>query len=482
LEAVGAFENSNGGGRERASALADPPLIASGKTLGERYRLERPLGHGGMAVVWLATDERLEREVAVKVLSDNFAHDDEYLGRFRREAHTAAGLQHPNLVSVYDFEAGPRPYLVMEYVPGGDLAERVETGDAPDPESLARELLSALRHIHTAGVLHRDIKPQNVLIDASGHARLTDFGIAQPRDASALTRTGQVIGTESYIAPEVMAGEQASERSDLYALGVVLADVSREGAGATLWELTDRLRDPEPSRRPRSAAAALAALERGSGTPPTSPTQPFTPSVPADDPPPSRSVEPAPTGPRDANRRRIVVGALALGAILVALAIGLAIGSGGDDGASVDVRERNAGGGGNSGQAEEQPAEAPPAEEPAPAAEPQPAEEPASTDGAALNDEGFALVQAGQFEEAVPILEDAVGALEGSGDELTYNYALYNLGLAYLGAGRPEDAIPVLEQRLQYPDQQDVVQAKLDEAYAAAGQEPSSSGPSGEDD
>ena len=153
------------GGRQAAAAVADGPLLVSGRRLGERYRLERPLGHGGMASVWLATDERLDRPVAIKVLSDTLAHDDEYLDRFRREAHVAAGLQHPNLVSIYDFEADERPFLVMEYISGGDLGERVEAGDVPDAEPLARELLSALRHIHAAGVLHRDIKPQNVLID-----------------------------------------------------------------------------------------------------------------------------------------------------------------------------------------------------------------------------------------------------------------------------------------------------------------------------
>jgi tetratricopeptide (TPR) repeat protein len=463
------------------TAVADGPLLASGRRLGERYRLERPLGHGGMASVWLATDERLDRQVAVKVLSDTLAHDDEYLDRFQREAHVAAGLQHPNLVSIYDFDAGDRPYLVMEYIPGGDLAERVEAGDVPDAESLARELLSALRHIHAAGVLHRDIKPQNVLIDAAGHARLTDFGIAQPRDATALTKTGQVIGTESYLAPEVKRGAPASERADLFALGVVLADASREGAAAALWELTDRLRDPDPERRPHSAAAALAALERrtGAGEGPATATQPFA-AVPSAEtsaagPPPSRPFTPSPTGVQQPARRRVVVGLIAVGLLLLALVIGLALGSGGDDSPPVDLRER-----GEGAQAES-PADdaetAPPAEEPAPEpAEPtQPAEdappeeEPAGTDGAALNEEGYQLLQSGDPEAAIPVLEDAVNALEGSGGA-TYYYALFNLGDALLQAGRPDEAIPYLEQRLEFDDGQlPEVQAKLDEARDAAG-------------
>jgi eukaryotic-like serine/threonine-protein kinase len=461
-------------GVRATTAVADGPLLTSGRRLGERYRLERPLGHGGMAAVWLATDERLDRPVAVKVLSDTLAHDAEYLDRFQREAHVAAGLQHANLVSIYDFDAGDRPFLVMEYIPGGDLAERVEAGDVPDAESLARELLSALCHIHAAGVLHRDIKPQNVLIDAAGHARLTDFGIAQPRDATALTKTGHVIGTEAYLAPEIKKGAPASERADLFALGVVLADASRAGAAAGLWELTDRLRDPDPERRPQSAAAALAALERrtGPGQGPTTATQPFAAVPPAETaasgPPPSRPFRPSPTGVQEPARRRTVVGLIAVGLLLLALVIGLALGSQGDDSPPVDVRERG------EGAQSESPANdaesTPPAEAPAQApAEDAPAEEPATNDGAALNDEGYQLLQSGDPEAAIPVLERAVNALEGSGGS-TYYYALYNLGDALLQAGRPDEAIPYLEQRLEFDDGQlGEVEAKLAEANEAAG-------------
>jgi serine/threonine-protein kinase len=506
-------------GNEAATAVVNPFLIASGRRLGGRYRLERALGHGGMAAVWLATDERLGRSVAVKVLSDTLAHDAEYLYRFRREARVAAGLQHPNLVPVYDFGAGERPYLVMEYIPGGDLAERVEAGDVPDVESLAEELLSALRHIHAAGVLHRDIKPQNVLIDAAGHARLTDFGIAQPRDATALTKTGQVIGTETYLAPEVKQGAPASERADLFALGVVLADLAREGAGAGVRELTERLRDPDPDRRPRSAAAALGTLAQRRSAPAGfsgTATQPFTPTdaaeaeadgppatqpaapaaagAEADGPPAPRPFRPSPTRVQEARSRRTVVGLIALGLIGLALVIGLALGSdGGDDPSGVNVRERGegsqnatAGGGPESGPATTptpppdgsatEPAEGAPAEEPVSndgsATEPvedSPAEEPATNDGAALNEEGFQLLQSGDPEAAVPVLEKAVNALEGSGGA-TYYYALYNLGDALVQAGRPDEAIPYLEQRLEFDDGQlGTVEAKLAEAREAAG-------------
>ncbi len=168
--------------RAAAKDFAERPLLVAGRRLGGRYLLLRPLGLGGMAAVWLATDERLGRPVAIKVLSDTVAGDEEFLQRFSREARVAAGLQHPHLVQIYDFDAGERPYLVMEYIEGGTLAERFADREPPAAERLARELLGALRHIHSNGVLHRDVKPHNVLIDAGGHARLTDFGIAQPSE------------------------------------------------------------------------------------------------------------------------------------------------------------------------------------------------------------------------------------------------------------------------------------------------------------
>src|SRR5918997_2863986 len=176
-----------------------------------------------MAAVWLGHDEVLDRPVAVKVLSDTIASDPGFVARFRREAQTAAGLSHPNLVGVYDFsEEGERPYLVMQFVPGESLAARLERGEGIDCDKLAEELLDAVAHIHEVGILHRDIKPGNIIIEPDGTAKLIDFGIALPRDATALTSTGLVLGTERYAAPEVMKGQAATERSDLYSCGLVL--------------------------------------------------------------------------------------------------------------------------------------------------------------------------------------------------------------------------------------------------------------------
>jgi serine/threonine-protein kinase len=169
--------------------------IPSGRRLKDRYRLERTLGHGGMAVVWLGHDEVLERPVAVKVLSDTIASDPGFVARFRREARTMVGLSHPNLVGVYDFsEEGERPYLVMQFVPGESLSSRLERGQRVDGDQLARELLDALSHIHEVGILHRDVKPAKIVIEPNGTAKLIDFGIALPRDATSLTSTGLVPG------------------------------------------------------------------------------------------------------------------------------------------------------------------------------------------------------------------------------------------------------------------------------------------------
>jgi serine/threonine protein kinase len=465
-----------GGGRARIG-LADPPLIASGRRLGGRYVLNRVLGHGGMAVVWLAIDERLDREVAVKVLSDTLTAEHDYRGRFRREAHVAAGLQHPNLVSVYDYDAGDRPYLVMEYIEGGDLAAALDAGTRPPAHQVGRELLSALQHIHGAGILHRDIKPQNVLIDGHGYARLTDFGIARPSNAAQLTKTGHVIGTERYLSPEVRGGEPATERSDLFALGVLLAELGGEGP---VLLLAERLRDPDPTQRPASAAAALAELERTTEAgPPGTATQPFSIEP---EPRGPRRFEPTVTRPRSPQRRSRFVALAAVGLAILALAIALLAGGGGEGGdgrlaaGGGDKPEQSGGGSEGSPPAEtstgEQTTDEPSAtEEPATTEDTGGTAAPASDDGFALNEQGFALIGEEDYAGAVPVLEKAVGLLRDSGDEQTYNYALYNLATAYLGVDRPEDAIPLLEERMQYEDQLDTVQRTLDEAEAAAGVE-----------
>jgi hypothetical protein len=237
-------------------------------TIGDRYVLDHRIATGGMATVWCAHDEELGRDVAVKVLSDVLAENPAYVARFRREARVAARVSHPNLVRIFDYSGeAERPYIVMEYIGGGTLTDRIRAEGAGevDLDRLARELLGALAAIHEAGIVHRDVKPSNVLLDHDGDARLTDFGIAQPEDATQITGTGEVIGTLKYMAPEVLAGNQATERSDLYALGVVLRDAVTGREAPQIEALIDRLTADDPLERPASAAQAMSLLDTYGG-------------------------------------------------------------------------------------------------------------------------------------------------------------------------------------------------------------------------
>lgn len=304
-----------------------------------RYRLLEQLGGGGMATVWLAQDTRLGRDVAVKVISEALAAQPPYVERFRREARIAAGLSHPNLVKVYDVgsDAG-RPFLVMEYIDGTTLqrgsAEKIE----PDisSETLARELLAALAHIHAAGIVHRDIKPSNVLVGPDGRPRLTDFGIAQAEDSTELTETGQVIGTLKYLAPEVARGQPAGPRSDLYSLGVLLSEVAGPDAPRSLARLIERLTELDPSRRPATAADALATLD-GAGDRTSradAATRRLAARRPDTRPPtaPTRVVPPTITQAHD--RRALAVVGVAAALAVVVVIIVIAAGGGGGGGAN----------------------------------------------------------------------------------------------------------------------------------------------------
>jgi serine/threonine-protein kinase len=188
--------------------------------IADRYRLEERLGGGETAEVWAATDLELDRKVAVKLLAREADPR-----RFRREAHAVGALAHPNIATLYDYgEAGERPFMAFEYLPGGSLEERLAGVPLTDEEAdrAARDIAAGLAYAHAHGVLHRDLKPANVLFDASGNAKLADFGIAQVADQSGLTSAGTVLGTASYLAPERAAGENATPASDVYAFGVIL--------------------------------------------------------------------------------------------------------------------------------------------------------------------------------------------------------------------------------------------------------------------
>ena len=266
----------------------------TGETIAGRYRLLEPLGRGAMSAVWLAHDDELERQVAVKVLA---ASADP--ARFEREARAVAALSHPNICSLYDYgEADGRPYMVLEYLPNGSLEDRLRDGQRlADPETLrvATEIAAGLSHAHERGLVHRDLKPANVLFDAEERAKIADFGIARMGSAGTLTEAGTVLGTASYISPEQASGLTAGPASDVYSFGVILFrmltgalpfvsanamelvrmhrdDPPRSVAGvradapAQLAGLVAASLAKDPAARPADGAALLRALRDGDET------------------------------------------------------------------------------------------------------------------------------------------------------------------------------------------------------------------------
>src|SRR4051812_24874932 len=194
--------------------------------IAERYSLRERIAVGGMGEVHLATDDRLGRLVAVKVLAAVYADSPDFVERFRREALTAAALSHPNIAQVYDYGVdGPSHFIVMEYAEGQDLANVIrERGrlTPADAVRVAEQVCAALAAAHRAGVVHRDIKPGNVIVRGDGTVKVTDFGIARARGQASLTDTGMVMGTAAYIAPEQARGEATTPSSDLYSVGILL--------------------------------------------------------------------------------------------------------------------------------------------------------------------------------------------------------------------------------------------------------------------
>jgi serine/threonine-protein kinase len=248
--------------------------------LGGRYRLGEVLGAGGMGQVFAATDERLDRAVAVKVLRGDLARDPAARERFRREARAAARLSHPNVVAVYDtgIVDGGGSYLVMERCSGATLLDEMQAGPLPPArlDQVAHDVTAALAAAHRAGVLHRDVKPANVLVARDGRLKVADFGIAKTLDLSETLTVGAGFGTPAYTAPERLRGEPATTTSDVWSLGVLLYEAATgerplAGAHRPLRELrpdvdprfadaVEQMLQPDPALRPQDGAVVLRAL------------------------------------------------------------------------------------------------------------------------------------------------------------------------------------------------------------------------------
>jgi serine/threonine protein kinase len=364
----------------------------------DRFVLEHELGSGGMARVFLGRDEVLDRPVAVKLL--NPVHGGTDIGdRFRREGRTAARLAHPNIVQVYDageadFDGTETSYIVMEYVPGGDLKELINSRGRLSGAELARlgeEVCAGLAHAHKRGVIHRDIKPHNILLDENGHARVTDFGVARALDTTRATRTGFFLGTALYSSPEQLQGHKVTPKSDVYSFGATLyqaatgeppftgqtpleiasqhvsrtptpprgrgADVSKDLESLILTCLAKEPDDRPTAEEARSRLEVEIPFADATQARPAAPDTVPTSAEQAQVPPPGDQTGGAVH--RDHKQRHMgLLAALALLAVLVvigALAAPSLLGGSADEGAgSSNAGQDNAQGSGNKGQSDGQ--------------------------------------------------------------------------------------------------------------------------------
>jgi eukaryotic-like serine/threonine-protein kinase len=478
-------------------------------TLAGRYRVIERIASGGTATVLIAEDELLRRRVAIKRLRVAGSPDDER--RILREARVGAGLSHPALATIFDVIADENGTLVvMQYIEGRPLLELIPDSGL-DPRHLVdilRPVASALDYAHRHGVVHRDVKPSNILISEAGEVKLVDLGAATAPDATRITSENKVIGTLAYIAPERLTGDDpGGPAADIYSLAVtafraltgalpLTATTPAEalaGLAAGPPSLRDRLpsapaglalaiargMERDPRRRQRSALELVAQIEVATRAAPVPPGRPR-PAPPAA--PPSavssddeRERRPTVLATSRGSRGRAL---LAIAAAVVALGLAAAAVFGLGGGASSPDHRRaggpsagagRSGGGKATGAGSPATAASSASGTPTRAATATPTGPPDPARGSALNDRGYALIQAGDYAAAVPILRRAVAAFPRDSTELVYGYALFNLAHALRLSGHPAAAIPLLRRRLRIPDQTATVRAELATAEAEAG-------------
>jgi serine/threonine protein kinase len=431
-----------------------------------RYRSPKRIALGGMGEVYRATDAVLGRAVAVKLLAERYARDDSVRGRFTREALAAARLSgEPNIVTVFDVgEHAERPFIVMEYLGGGSLEERIQESGAQEVGQALEWLdqaATALDAAHRHGVVHRDVKPANLMLDRNGAVHVADFGIASAAGTDSLTMTGTVLGTAGYLSPEQAQGERATPASDRYSLAVVAFELLSgrrpfesesitaeatahvnapvpsiaelcEGLPGELDAVFRRALAKEPMRRFETASefvsALRAALSDAAGT-----TRSFQLSAPT-----ARTLSVlTPVSRRRARRSRwpVLVALLALAAVGGAIAA-IVLSNGNDKSkASAPPRERTVT---VTRESRTGPTTV------TTQAQPPPAPATSSLSGSALNDAGYAKMQAGDYSGALPLLRQAVTKLNGVGYPYEA-YANYNLGYTLLQLGTCSEAIPYLQ-------------------------------------
>ena len=458
-------------------------MPARADILPARYRDAELIGRGGMGEIFRALDETLGREVAVKLLAERFADEADVRERFTREALTAARLSgEPNVVTIFDVgEHHGRPFIVMEYLGGGSLEDVLRREGAQQPGRALGWLEDAGRALdaaHAAGIVHRDVKPANLLLAGNGHVHVADFGIASAAGLDSFTRPGTVLGTAGYLAPEQAGGERATSASDRYALGVVAYELLSGGRPFArdnpTAEAAAHARDPVPSISQANAALPrgldpvferalakdpdarfpntgefVAALRdafdaeagqtrtvRPAAPPPVAPTRPLPPPRPAPQPRDGRPLGPA-------------------GIVLVVLALALL---GGGIAYALTRDDDDSGAEQPGGRTivttllttapgtTERVTVTTQAEQPTTTAAEEPP--PQGADGVALTDQSTSLLNEGRYEEALPVAQRALAALAGSG-ELYEAYANYNVGKALLELGRCAEAIPYFDRSEQ---------------------------------